>query len=226
MTRLAMFTPTSYGDLRFEPTTAVIPIWPAEGTFSGAQVDWTDAQVIRGGIVRTNAHSQMLLIQPRTERGQLEFSAVQDGKLTVTNGFEWDLEQLIVRGEDQQYYGGGPIAAGGQATLAPLGEEELKAFVEELKRQKLTSPDLGLAPPNSSYSSYSPYGYSSQDMADPARVRAGQMERFLTRLYRLPEMVLLPARSYVALVSEAPSLDLGVQRVSIREQFHVLLGYY
>lgn len=219
-TRLALFTPAGSTSLRFDPSTAVFPIRAEDRVFSGGSVDWTEVQELQGGYHRANEQSQLELLQPRTERGHLEFGEIDNEQLPVTNGLEWGLKQLLVRGPDDQLYWCENLSAGAKATLARATGEDTVKILQTIAAQSLHAPDVG-APPNYGYRSYYYGGYTTPTV----RIGAGQMERYLSRL-RVNTALALSPNSYAAIVDGPPSLDLGIQRHSVREQLNVLVGFY
>jgi hypothetical protein len=52
------------------------------------------------------------------------------------------------------------------------------------------------------------------------------MERYFAQLRGPKPSAALGPRSYVAIVDEIPSLDLGIKRHRCKEQLNLLLGFY
>ncbi len=220
--RLALFTPAGSTKLRFQASTSVTPIWAEVGIFGSGSVDWSELQELSGGFHRANKQSQLQLLQPRTERGHLEFGKVADAKLPVTNGLEWALKRLLVCGPDGQLYWCEELAAGAQAMLSPAQAEDLEKIPQAIEAQVLRSPADGLEPPD--FGGYRSY-YSSASTPS-VNIRMGKMERYISQFRSNKASALLPPQSYIAIVSEAPSLDLGIERHSLKEQLNILVGFY
>ncbi len=231
ITRAAIFAGVApRGGMRFEPHTAVFPVWPREGAFQEGSVDWTDAQQLKGDFFRGNTRSQFLLITPRTLRGRLQFERADDGTPRLTNGLEWRLEKILVRGTDDRLFIADDVAPGQSITMKEAGTAELAAFNHRIQQQRLEPPK------NVSSSQYqnldrgwTSRGYYGYD--EPSRESSfavSNLERQLLRTIRRSRISepLLPENSYTAIVAEPPDLDLGIERYSITEQLHILVGYY
>ncbi|MGD9856098.1 MAG: hypothetical protein AB7U20_14230, partial [Planctomycetaceae bacterium] len=112
ISRLALFSGLAPSrGLRFSPETAVYPIWPEHGGFESGTVDWTDRQTLSGWL-RSRTRTQFLTVSHRDERGRLRVSPPAEVRLHVENGFEWELDALIVSDSAGQVYYGTKIPAG------------------------------------------------------------------------------------------------------------------
>ncbi len=237
-TRVAMYSGVTPRDgLRFEPYSAVYPIWQQDGGFQSGSVDWTDAQVLRGSFHRGNQRSQFMVTTPRTERGRLQFGEGDASGLDVTNGLEWDIESLLVCTRSELYYFGGPVEAGETLRLEPATEDDVERFRVRLARQSLKRPRVNTPPASvRSTATYSGGHYAGPSFA--SNIGNSQTERtfnWLTRTLSIekPEVIrphyvdqgLVPY-SYVALLAEEPRLDIGLTSYRTTEELHLLLGFF
>ncbi len=232
-TRMAVFSGVTRRDgLQFEPQTMVTPLWPDGDAFQGGTIDWTDSQVMKNGFLKANNRTQFYLTTPRTERGRLLFD--QDGsKMKVRNGLEWNIEYLLVRNKDGKYFFGQTLDAGRDMQLEPATEENFEFIRESLSQQELKSP----VPRRNNRNDYI-YYYSEEDdyggQINTNLFEGNFLSRMAKDLSNIPTKTRsnevidngIPESNYLAILSEPPSLDLGIDDISITEQLHVLLGVF
>ncbi|VAX41494.1 hypothetical protein MNBD_PLANCTO02-2851, partial [hydrothermal vent metagenome] len=94
------------GGLQFSPRTAVYPLWKTTDEFSSGTVNWSENQSFTTGWLRSRTHTQFLLTEHRTERGRLNIKNNADGKLSIENGLEWDIEAIVVIDEQGNVFSG------------------------------------------------------------------------------------------------------------------------
>lgn len=222
-TRASLFSGIApRGGLRFEPFTEALPIWPSDEAFQFGEVDWTDAQAMKGSFHQGNSRSQFLLTTPRTERGRLQVGTFKNNEIKVTNGLEWSIQQILLSDEEGNLFFGNDLWQGESATLTPATPSEIQAFADEVAKQSLRSP-RGSAPLSRS---------RSRRMRGKAEIATSmgtnQMEQQFTMIrtnLRSSTMELEP-KTYLAILSEQPGLDVGLSDYQITEELHVLLGHY
>ncbi len=223
MTRAAMFSGvTPRNGLRFEPFSAVYPIWQERDAFEVGHVDWTDAQVLTGSFHPGNTRSQFLITTPRTERGRIQIGEVAQNRLPITNGLEWGIKNILVRTKDGEYFAGADLEAGQKLALEPAAASSIEEFKQLIAAQQVTAPILGPRPMNSSM----PHHYMSvRSSADFSSSLLESYMNWFARDLDRPEMG-LENESYVAVLSEPPKLDIGLNTYKTFEELHVLYGFY
>lgn len=220
--RVALFAGLApSGGLRFSPETAVYPVWPAGQGFNTGVVDWSQTQAMESGWLHSRTRTHFLTVSHRDERGRIEIGRPASNGLEIANGLEWDLEALVVAADDGRLYYGAAIPAGATAQLSRANAEDLRGLGEQLRRDPLEPPP---------------------DLVDPSRIRRGfwnsgpdvytanfhesRMEQMIQQLQRIASGDVLEPNSYLALLAEPPSIELGVERTDSRGEFHLLLGRY
>ena len=233
-TRMAVFSGATRRDgLQFEPQTMVTPLWPDSDSFQGGTIDWTDSQVMKDGFLKANNRTQFYLTTPRTERGRLLFD--QDGsEMEVRNGLEWNIEYLLVRNKDGKYFFGQNLEAGRDMQLAPATEEHFESIRERVSQQELKSPVRRRKTRND----YNYYYYTEEEdyggQINTNLFEGNFLSRMANDLSSIPTKTRsnkvidngIPESNYLAILSEPPSLDLGIDDISITEQLHVLMGVF
>ena len=225
--RISLFAGMSpSGGLKFSPNTAIFPMWAplqfGQSQFESGRVVWGEKQELTDGWLRSRTRTQFTTVQHRTERGRLEIEAAGDGRLTISNGLEWDIEAILWRDEAGNFYLGNALGAGntGELTFVPSSmlNTELKAFQEVLERnEKLEVPD------------------DIEEGKD--HVELGVMESRIQQFLRIKDYEnkdttlpgapdILGKRSYVAILAERPGIELGLEDTDERAGYHLLLGYY
>lgn len=226
MTREALFSGvTPRNGLRFEPFSAVYPVWQLEDSFRRGNVNWTDAQTISGSFHQGNTRSQFMITTPRTERGRLQVGEATENGLTVNNGLEWNIVMLLVRDAEGNYFvGRKAIDAGSSRKLEPAQNSDIAAVRDRINRQKLERPRLTSSPSVSGRMSYR-YGMASYSSS----FVSSQFEKkfaWLTNDMARDEERGLAKSSYVAILGEPPNLDVGLTDFTTTDELHVLLGFY
>jgi hypothetical protein len=135
------------GGLRFPRHAAVFPLGP-EGTGSRERhfLDLTDAQHFSSGVIAARSPTNIEQITFRTARERLSFTREAGGGMTVVNGLGATVTALFYREGDTVYGLGGPLSAGGKATLKTAAPRTvvpgvpnagpLKARIERLFEQQ------------------------------------------------------------------------------------------
>jgi hypothetical protein len=212
------------GGLKFTADTAVYPVWPSEGekTFETGAVDWTNQQTLTSGWLKSRTRTQFYTVTERDERGRLTISPVANNTLNLTNGFEFDIAHLFVRGNDGKIYYGKDITAGQKASLTPATAEPETTVMNIVREAR---PEL---PAN--YDSYSSSGtvsyYPYQETTFYTQFSKNTMERKLELLKTKSLEDLIGNRQYFGLLAENPDVPTGLTRTSERESLYLLHGYY
>ena len=60
------------GGLQFTPETVVNTLWPSQGGFESASLDWTETQKLQSGWLRSRTRTQFVTTSHRDERGRLD----------------------------------------------------------------------------------------------------------------------------------------------------------
>jgi hypothetical protein len=212
------------GGLNFSRDSAVYPIWAPESEFESGSVDWTEKQHLESGWLRSRTRTQFYVTTHRNERGRLEVKPA-GGLLSVSNGFEWDLEALVVGDVEGRLYFAEELAAGDAANLEPLKSGDASAIMNALTAHPLIAP--AYAPVGRpGYGRYGGYygGYSPPTVT----YSSNQVERLLTPLAQSTTYESGPQRKrwYAAILRENPNLDLGVSSAREEASVHVLMGKY
>lgn len=215
------------GGLQFQADTAVYTIWPQQdndGMESGT-VDWTNQQSLENGWLKSRTRTQFKTVSVRDERGRLTLSPPNGSSMDVANGFEFDLEQLLVRGTDGKLYYGKRVRADSKATLKIATSEQMSEISNVIRENQPALPD-NYDPNNSSFSNsrrYGGYGYSGNEL-HPQFSRS-LSERSISALTSSFEGE-LGDRQYFGIFSENPDVPIGLNRTSERSSLFLLLGYY
>lgn len=237
--RLAIFSGTTPRDgLRFEPNSAIYPVWQDENGFEKGSVDWTDAQVMEGSFHQGNTRSQFMVTTPRTERGRVQIEEVTDQVMTINNGLEWELKYFLIRDGQDRYFFGEKIDAGESAELRRATEKDFEAIRARIGDQKLKSPVRPRGRSSWSSSRSSIYGGRRYDPVAAASMGNSLTETLLIRFAQTLSMkneklpsgeeleMGIPGLTWLAVLGESPGLDIGLQDFRVSEELHVLLGLF
>jgi hypothetical protein len=226
--RLALFAGMAPSEgLRFSPDTAVFPLWPGSGEFESGVVDWTEQQALKSGWLRSRTRTQFVTVSHRPERQRLEVGTPENNQLSVSNGFEWEMEALVVSGPNGALFVGNDLPAGGSSRLQQAKESDLKEIAKLLNRHPLKAPErngkdlFGFGSGRRlSLHGYNRYTYQ-------IRYTNSLMEQTLKRVRKqLNQGNKLPGHSYIAFFQENPNVELGLDDTDEQIGFHVLIGHY
>lgn len=223
--RVSLFSGVAPGDgLKFSPETAVFPIWSDDKAGSG-HVVWGEDQNFREGWFRSRTRTQFVTITPQPQRGRLEIRSTDDGELEVANGFEWDLQALVISNDEGRLFYCEDLPAGGTIRCTLRERAELRDFVNLLKEQRPESPfdsNRRFAMDNRRYQFRGKENQFSAAM--PSR---SLMEHHLREFSGIADgLYTLPPQQYVAVMSTNPGVDVGVPDVNEYAGYHVLWGRY
>ncbi len=227
-TRMALYAGMAPSEgMKFSTDTAVYPVWPTGNEFEQGHVDWSENQHLSSGWLRSRTKTQFVTLGHRAERGRLNVEAAKDEQVQVTNGLEWKLEALILSPDDDHLFAGQDIPAGAPATLKLANSEDLSKFRLAITEARPSFPDN--FDQDRVFTSWSSrryrYGYGYGSSQDVYSLSQGKMEKTVQRLGEGSGGLKLGPRSYVALVKETPSLDIGA-KVEVVDGWHLIIGYY
>ena len=224
MSRVAMFAgiPPS-GGLRFQNETAVYPLWPHEREFDAGAVDWTDGQRLASGWLRSRTRTQFVIVNRRRERGRLVIEAENGVGLSLTNGFEWPVEAVLVADRDGKLHFAKSLQPGATARSEVASGPDLRQFDSLLARN-----GLGDETEDGTRVRRNIFGFSRRFRRSRLfRYRDNAMERRIAEFRQIRHgSYRLPPGSYLAVVPESPGLDLGVEDPTEYSGYHLILGYY
>ena len=218
--------------------------------FEDGEVDWSEAQGLAAGWLKTRTRTQFVTLERRDERGRLTVTPSAGG-LRVVNGFSVPLLHLVVTAADGTPYYAARVAAGGESVAKPLSDEDWSA-VRELALERLPEPPDGVeADDIKAGFSGRPWRWGPQ-VSGP-QFRFGLLERHLDRLTGQPPVPgeksgnadaadsenpvrvesavrrdvfdpLAGPRGFLAVADANPGIGFGGLAVDERESVHVLMG--
>lgn len=209
----------------FPTSTAFIPIWHAEGSFSNGSVDWTDSQNLAAGFLRSRTRTQALTISVSDERGRLTVVPNSDHggtpTLSVTNGLEWPLEAIIVWDDNGNAFITNAVEPGQAVILTRLTEDSASDFRRRIRE---STPEIPIDLTNPSDEIFSVR--AAPRRGDRYSVSQGQMERAISELMqKLNPQNTAMARQYVAIAAEPPGIEFGTE-VTVVDGWHLVIGRY
>ncbi len=210
--------------LDFSRDSAVYPIWAPDTGFESGSVNWTDSQHFQSGWLRSRTRTQFFITTHRKERGRLEITPESE-TLSISNGFEWDLELVVVANDQGELFFGQGIDAGAGARLEPLTNDHIQKLTQRVIRNPLTPPPhVPSGYGASSYGMYGYYGYSN-----PATNYSTNLaERIISAYGQYSAYSPAPStgRWYMAVLKEDPGVDLGMSGAGEEASLHLLKGNY
>ncbi len=213
--------------LSFSPSTLVMPIRASGEQFESARTDWTDAQWLRSGWLRSRTRTQFLTKTVRLERGRLTVGAATNDELPVTNGLEWAIESLIVTDRDGKAWFGNDLAAGSGRPLKPITESDRREFCKLMDRSAPANPEeIENERDIRSLSTNPFFSYRRRGHSELFHVSHGKMEHTISGLRQNVERgsSLIPD-TYYAIVKEPPAIEFGTD-VDVVDGWHLVIGSY
>jgi hypothetical protein len=141
---------TPSGGLRFGRDVAVYPVGPSgAGSRERLVLDLTEAQRYSGGVLQARAPTNIDQLTFRPARERLTFTRGADG-VSVVNGLDATLTNLIYRDGDTVYHLDKPLAAGARQTLT-TGAVDPSAIVPATLAIRTKFIDLVEQQPRGSY---------------------------------------------------------------------------
>jgi len=218
--------------LKFSPDTAVYPVWPDHNGLDSGNVDWTNTQHLARGWLRSRTPAQFETISVRAERARLDVKPVGAGEVEVANGLEWDIALVVIKDEAGRLYAARKLPAGATMKAATATPGDLQGLSTAL------SDDSLVAPPGAGSPDFSPFDRSSRrammmgyygQQETPASFAGSLLEtnlKLLNRPAQEPVAGGMRLRSYLAVLSQNPGIELGVERTRPAAGLQVVVGYY
>lgn len=222
---------TPSAGLKFSPDTVVLPVWRDSAGIETGNVDWTNTQHWSRGWLRSQTAAQFETISIRAERGRLDVKPAGRGEVGVDNGLAWDIAVLLVVDDAGRAYTGRNLPAGGTLQLAEASSEELAALSRALSADQLKAPaGAEFVNPSSfdrrRFRTYAPINGEAQT---PLTFSSSQLEsglKLLTKPIPGTASDILRPRTYLAVTSGNPGIELGIESTRAAYGLHVILGYY
>lgn len=226
LARVAVFPAAAGGGtLEFSPQTAVYPIWPSFAESRAIRVDWTDTQQWSGDLLRSNNRSQYLLVTPRTMRGRVEIESEANTKTRLRNGLEWKLKSILVRDHEGNLWFASDVDAGAAVPLAKATGNDIESVMVLARDQSLDSPIGRMYDPSSDLGYGYRYYYYGWEDYEPTTMDRSLLDRSLFLVTRDVASLVTPG-SWLAVVSESPDLNIGLQSYQTSEELHVMQGFF
>jgi len=228
MARLALFAGVApSGGMRFSPETAVFPVIPTTNEPTGGYVDWTQTQNLASGWLPARTRTQFFTVRNAEQRSRVELKSAADKSVEFWNGLPWELEMLVVTDDAGRLYLARSVAAGATIALSEPSADDLKGFVELLKRNAPAVPAGFVEPTPSAFGGPRAYMTYAMRGSMATEFASNLMERRIARWStELPHKKGLAPRSYVAVVRENPGVETGVSSTTDQLSLHLLNGYF
>lgn len=225
--RIGLYSGLAPSDgLQFDAETAVYPVWPdaTDETFSGGRIDWTNAQHLSTGWLKSRTRTQFSTVAYEDQRERLQVNAAA-GELEVSNGFPFPIKQLLVADSDGKLFYGESIAEGAAVKLPPATDEQLRRMSSWIAENASVIPPEFSGGNYRSRRRYDPYyGYNSGPLVQSSFQRS-VMERSIPTLGNASGTPLVPG-SYMGILAENPGVPVGLDGVSEVTGLHLLIGNY
>ena len=220
---------TSSAGLKFSPDTAVLPVWRDPSGFESGSVDWTNTQHWTRGWLQSQKAAQFETIALRAERGRVDVKPAGPGEVEVANGMAWEIDVLLVIDDAGRAYTGRKLPAGGIVRLAEARPEDLAALSRVFEADQLKAPPGAESVSLSPFSRLRPRTWVPSYGEPQMTFSASQLEtglKLLTKPAQATAADSLRPRTYLALVSENPGIELGIESTRATAGLHVVLGFY
>lgn len=222
--RVALYAGVAPSDgLKFSRETAVFPLWGVGQDIPNGRLDWTGGQNFTSGWLRSRTPAQFLINSHRTERGRLEITP-ESGGVNVANGLAWKIDTLVVADESGTLYQGAGLPAGASMLLSDTEPQDVAKLLKEIFIEHPFDLYSTAAPPSRTPTPFSVMRGGS-DLYTDLSFSNSLLEEELKRLMNAKTPA-FPPRSYVAVLSENPGIELGIESTEPKGDFHVLLGRY
>lgn len=220
--------------LTFSPNTAVFPMWApldfGQSRFESGRIVWGEQQKLVDGWLRSRTRTQFTTIQHRTERSRLEIASTSPSKMTISNGTEWDIASIFWVDEKGDVYVGSALGAGNTGELNRVSDED---FQEQLKpfHEALTLNEELEVPIDVKENKQSALGLMEMKIQQFLKIKFQENELepppgnpfFNPR--EKPKKI-IPKRSYLAVLTNRPGIELGLEDTDERAGYHLLWGRY
>jgi hypothetical protein len=187
-------------------------------------VDWTDTQSLQGSWLRSRTRTQFVTVTHRRERGRVEFEPAANDKMAVSNGLEWKIETLVAADAKGKLYIAHGIPAGDSTRMQPATNDDFAHLSNLLARHPLRMPENAANVRNNMFG-MNPYGYMNGQQRSLSYAN-NLIERDINQLRGLASRPETLDGRYLAVLSENPGVEIGVEQTDERAGYHLLLGYY
>eukprot|EP00913_Durusdinium_trenchii_P028372 g26600.t1 len=93
------------------------------------------------GWLRSRTRTQFLTTQHHKERGRLEINFAEGERAVVVNGFEADIELLLIKDQNGKLYSAKDLTAGQSKPLELAAEKHVRSFARRIARDVPRPPD-------------------------------------------------------------------------------------
>jgi hypothetical protein len=220
--------------LQYPETAAVYPIEVQPGEKFNynrpeREIDWEEGQTLLRGYIAPRITSQLMVVQARETKAQIQIQEPASGAPAATNHLGVDVEYLVIRDSQGNFYAAQDFAEGATSTLAPIAWADASRRLQETLAAARPANPKGYDPRehnevlNFGTSQYSYWGGDVDSSLDEPTVTSSILERSLRRVTSSDPDALSP-RSYVALVPQSPEVPFGVERMKQMKSVHVVEG--
>jgi hypothetical protein len=219
--------------LEFPETAAVYPIevQPDQPNYYDSKylIDWEYGQTLAEGYLASRVTSQMMVVQARKTTAEVAVKENASGAPQTHNRLGVDIEFLVLRDSQGDFYMAENLDDGRTATLTPISwVDATDRFAAAFKAVRPKNPE-GYDPRqhnealNFGQNSYYWY-YGNVDSGQPdPNVASSVLERSLRRLVSTDANTLAP-RSYAAIVPHSPEVPMGIDKTQQMESIHIIVG--
>jgi hypothetical protein len=192
-------------------------------------IDWEYGQTLAEGYLASRVTSQMMVVQARKTTAEVAVKENASGAPQTHNRLGVDIEFLVLRDSQGDFYMAENLDDGRTATLTPISwVDATDRFAAAFKAVRPKNPE-GYDPRqhnealNFGQNSYYWY-YGNVDSGQPdPNVASSVLERSLRRLVSTDANTLAP-RSYAAIVPHSPEVPMGIDKTQQMESIHIIVG--
>ena len=217
------------GGLHFSPETEIASVWPSEDSMNAGRVVWSGEQVFTDGFFRAHTRTQFHTLTPLPQRGRLVIEPNTDGRLRVDNGFEWEIEQLIVSDEAGKVFLSSDLEPGGSGWAAVPEQTQLRDFVNRLKEEPLEIPEGAVVSTGRRDWQYGRYQHYNESTINS---QTSQVEMLFRNFQTLADANnVLPPNTYLAILADNPDADTmetitGLADTTVQSGYYLVYGRY
>lgn len=214
------------GGLKFEPSTAVYPIWASTGAFESGRLDWSDTQHFTSGWLKSRTRTQFLTVSNREQRGRIDFKPESSVSSEFSNGLEWGIGMILLRDSKGDVWFGENIQPGAVTKLQPINADNKGKIRALLEERGLGLPE-GISERQAAQVVYSRSRYDYYNNENVDIYEKSQQEQLLSN-FRIPDRFTrtLQPNSYFAILNDNPDLDLGMKNAKPQLTLHTLVGFF
>jgi hypothetical protein len=227
--------------LEFSPNTAVYPILnyseDENGRMSRKTMIWENNQRLTQGWITSRTLTQFLTVRSALSACRLEISEPSAGedKLNLENRLGVAIHKLVIHARNGKYYNIENVGIGAKAAAIEIAPETAQSWLIAAinNNQPAYPPEYDPRDwnnPRRYY--YNPYvnslaltGFSSSQLEELINRMAGHAGSTpgASQLFK-SDLPPLPPGTYIALVSKAPEIELGLKSANEEAGFNIVLG--